>query len=1029
MKGRPFYIRVGRPLSTSGPNPIRRLRLIALLSLASVALLTLLSQAVLGRMTGALAADARLMLIAGRQSALSRQIGGVAGRLGSGEGSGTVGADELDRLVREWVAGDASIRARVGPAGLGGENSVAALAILEKIRPHFDRAVEGSRALIAEARSGRGAGGPSEAARAEVLAGTGRFASLMDDLASLYESESVARVERLRAAQLGVCGLVIAVLFVQGFWVFEPSAREVRRQHRSLSAQSAELSRLAEIVEKTSNAVVLTDAAGRVTWVNAGFVRLTGYTLEEVLGKKPGDVLQSELTDAATVGAIRAALGEGRGFRGELLNRSKDGRDYWIDMDIQPRKDRSGRVIGFMAIESDITPLVNSRQRLAAVFEAAADAIIELDADGRIVGCNPASEAMFGMTRDEIIGRCPHDPRWKAVREDGTEFPADEHPAIITLRTGAPIRSSVHGIRSPDGGLRWISVSTRAMRDAGGRVTGVVSSVADVTEQREESLRAEMIIRGANVGTWDWDIRTGFVRFNERWANMLGYAVEEIEPHLRSWERLIHPDDLPAVRRALDDHLARRTEVYTSQHRLRRKDGSWAWVHDAGRVSERDGDGAPLRASGIHLDITESKELERSLREARARAQDANAAKSEFLANMSHEIRTPMTAILGYADLIEEMSDDAYDAGMAREYARTIQRNGDHLLSIINDILDISKIEAGRMNIERVETEPLRLLHEIESLMRVRASAKGIGLRVMRQTPIPRSIVSDPTRIRQILVNLVGNAIKFTELGCVTLRASLDASGPGGPCLRFEVEDTGIGIEQEQMERLFQAFTQADASTTRRFGGSGLGLRISKQLCEMLGGTIRVRSEPGVGSVFTAAIPTGDISGVAMIDPDEEDGPADEPEPVASSATAGPLPLGGCRIYFVEDGPDNQRLIGFHLRRAGAEVTLFSNGLECLNAMTRSGTPDGPLKEPGGCDLILTDMQMPGMDGYTLARTLRRKGYTGRIVALTAHAMPADIRRCIEAGCDDYASKPIDRAELIRVCRADGGRAGRGSAA
>jgi signal transduction histidine kinase len=406
-------------------------------------------------------------------------------------------------------------------------------------------------------------------------------------------------------------------------------------------------------------------------------------------------------------------------------------------------------------------------------------------------------------------------------------------------------------------------------------------------------------------------------------------------------------------------------------------------------------------------------ELERAKEEALA----ASRAKSEFLANMSHEIRTPMTAILGFAELLEGERDPAVVA----EHVRTIQRNGEHLLAIINDILDISKIEAGQMQVERVPTDVAAVLLDVESLMAVRAAAKGVTLSILPETPFPRRITSDPVRLRQILVNLVGNAVKFTERGGVTVKISWER-GPDGGVLRFRVEDTGIGMGPEQVAGLFQAFWQADTSVTRRFGGTGLGLRISRNLAQLLGGDIDVESQPGRGSAFTLRLPTDRADETDMVLPSSlRAGKSEKPALVAPRDRT----LDGVRVFVAEDGVDNQRLLIHHLSAAGAIVRLFENGAALLAALTADGSISGPLADDPGCDLVLTDMQMPVMDGYALARALRAAGWRRPIIALTAHAMSDDSNKCLAAGCDAYASKPINRDALLDICRKALARAGR----
>ena len=386
---------------------------------------------------------------------------------------------------------------------------------------------------------------------------------------------------------------------------------------------------------------------------------------------------------------------------------------------------------------------------------------------------------------------------------------------------------------------------------------------------------------------------------------------------------------------------------------------------------------------------------------ARKAADHANRTKSEFLANMSHEIRTPMTSILRFSEILLGNATEKEDI----EALRTIQQNGEYLLEIINDILDISKIEASKLEVEVVECSPCQLLSEVVSLMRVRAGAKGIQLELEYVGPMPLSIQTDPTRLRQILFNVVGNAIKFTEVGNVRLIAQLQEAGSDDPKMRFDVVDTGIGMTAEQMGKLFQPFSQADSSTTRKFGGTGLGLMISRRLARMLGGDIRVSSIPAEGSTFTATVSVGPMEGVKLVENLTE---AKSPTEHSHTPTTPRVQL-DCRVLLAEDGPDNQRLISFILKKAGADVAVADNGqiaLDLALSAHDNGTP---------FDVVLMDMQMPVLDGYQATHKLRREGYTGPIIALTAHAMAGDREKCLNAGCDDYATKPIDRKKLIAL--------------
>jgi signal transduction histidine kinase/ActR/RegA family two-component response regulator len=387
-------------------------------------------------------------------------------------------------------------------------------------------------------------------------------------------------------------------------------------------------------------------------------------------------------------------------------------------------------------------------------------------------------------------------------------------------------------------------------------------------------------------------------------------------------------------------------------------------------------------------------------------AQQAERAKTEFLANMSHEIRTPMTAILGFTELLASEDRSERAASKRLQAIETVRRNGEHLLELISAILDLSKMEEGSFDLERAPFSPATLVEEVVGFMRVRSEAKGLRLELAIDSTTPTAVESDATRIRQILINLIGNAINFTDSGAVHVALGCDGE-PGGPMLWFEVADTGIGMHSSQIERMFEPFTQADGSTTRKRGGTGLGLTICERLTSLLEGTIQARSRPGEGSTFRVCVPVAIVDRERLAERDRELSLV-EPRNRARSATSGRFHL-QCRVLVVDDNRDNQRLIADALEEAGADVEVAGDGAMAVEGVRAARAQGRPI------DVVVMDMQMPTVDGYDAARRLRAMDYEGLIIAVTAHAMPGDRRKCLDAGCDDYASKPIDRSRLVEM--------------
>jgi PAS domain S-box-containing protein len=673
---------------------------------------------------------------------------------------------------------------------------------------------------------------------------------------------------------------------------------------------------------------------------------------------------------------------------------------------------------------------------------------------------NRSLERWTGIRRDEILGRhyssavgtaaalALNERVARALDGEG----ADETACTLLECFGAPPESPGNGparmrqritVRQWDEQGEFAFVIVEDITTEYGQIRGLLTERETLRlgmrrlEERARALRMSeerfnFAVRGSSDGIWDWNVVTNEVYYSPRFKELLGYADSEFEDTPDFLAQHLPREEARRSIATVRAHLERNRPL-DLETRLRTRQGDWRWFRVRGK-SIADAHGRAARMAGTLTDVTDHKTIEAEIKRsaavveesrrrievqsaalveqaaelevARRRAEQASQSKSEFLANMSHEIRTPITAILGFADLLL-MEEGIEQAPLERTSAlETIKRNGEHLLEILNDILDLSKVEASALRIERIRFSPTKIVADVIALMKVRADSKRLELKSSYAGPLPETIESDPTRLRQILINLVGNAIKFTESGGVQICARfLPEHQMGGGRLEFAVRDTGIGMSAEELGRLFRPFTQADASTTRRFGGTGLGLTISKRFADLLGGDLVAESKVGKGSTFTVTVGTGSVEGVRIYQPAS----GSAAPPLAPSRGRPTVPRLSCRVLVAEDGIDNQRLLSFLLRKAGAEVEVADNGLaakEKALAAQRDGREFA---------VILMDMQMPLMDGYTSASNLRAAGYRGVIIALTAHTMTGDRERCLAAGCDDYTTKPIHGAKLISL--------------
>jgi PAS domain S-box-containing protein len=933
-----------------------------------------------------------------------------------------------------------------------------------------------------------------------------------------------------------------------------------RRKAAEISLQQAktELERsealLRRVIDAMPHIVIVKDAQGRFQLVNATLARLYQSTPEAMQGKDDGDfnanpeqvafyrrniqeIIESGEPQQVQEDSTDAATGEVRHFQSVKVPFAG------------PDGARS-----VLVVSTDITELFRTQKRLRLSEERMA--------------------FNFAATRDGLWDwwiledRVDHNEQWGHVlglKEVPLSHPVSFfaeriHPEdrdAVMARIGQALQTdcayeSEHRVIWPDGRVVWLLDRGRVVvRGSDGQALRMVGSVRDITERREmeermrvQQRRLQSILDGTHVGTWEWNVQTGATVFNDRWASMLGYTLDELQPiSIETWLRLAHPDDLQHSNALLQQHFANGEGFYDCESRMRHKDGHWIWVHDRGKVATWQ-NGQPLLMAGTHQDITVRKAAEQALKEAQARLQQsehllmdteqlalvggwvyevdnaqmywtpglfrlhgfeatpdldyvgesircyreqdrpvilrafqaciedctpydlvlpfvthkgqsrwirtktkpvieagktvkvlgivmditeqkhaeatlqaavetsrqlavqadaANMAKSRFLATMSHELRTPLNGVLGMAQLLLLSPPDERQF---RDYARTILHSGQTLLNLLNDILDLSKVEAGRVTLDVGVVSPHETVGDTTTLFAFNAQTKGIALHGHWAGPALQRYQGDAHRLQQMLSNLVSNAIKFTHHGSVQVEAFEVSTDQTFSVLEFSVQDTGIGIESSQLPQLFQPFKQIDDSTSRHFGGTGLGLSIVKSLAKQMGGEVGVESVYGQGSRFWFRVRLQRLSVAASADHtlQASDGQRANPKPMAQD-----LQLQG-RVLVVEDEPTNQTVIAAMLCRLGIEPLLAEHGLQALDLLAQSAQS---AQDKQGIDAVLMDIHMPQLDGYeTTARIRAWEAEHQRppvpIVALTASAFGEDRARCLSAGMDAFLTKPIN---------------------
>jgi PAS domain S-box-containing protein len=807
----------------------------------------------------------------------------------------------------------------------------------------------------------------------------------------------------------------VSRLDVKGEQYFLALARDITEHTRSEASVQAREERLRLAMEFTNEGVWDLDLVTGKVVSNDRWLALHGHATEKALADFAQWESMLHPDDAAN--AMRAMRNYLAGLTPEFHSEhriiTKSGEVRWhLNVGKVVARDAGRRPLRMVGTTSDISQrkraeeaLRVSERKYKTLTENMKDVVSTIDADTlRFRYVSPSVLALRGYAPEEIIGQ-PMDAA--LTEENRSRFRSFVTERTAAFRTGALSTDSYYTTqieqRRKDGSTVPTEIIWHFLRNPVTDAVEIHGVTRDITARKQAELqlreawqRLRLAADLADIGVWRWNLPDGTLEWDERlfaWFEV-PEAVRQSGLHYGYWRERVHPDDIRRSEETLE--LSRLNKSPGDLvYRFLRSDGGVRYIH-AAWVVELDEHGEALRMLGVCRDVTPQRELEESLRAARQAAELANVAKGDFLANMSHEIRTPMNGVIGMTELLLDTELNSQQ----RRFAETIRTSGDSLLTLINDILDFSKIEAGRLELETLEFDLHTVLDELAAPLALRAHDKGIELICAASPGVPSRLLGDPGRLRQILTNLASNAVKFTEHGEISIRASLVSETEASVMVRFVIRDTGIGITPEQRQRLFQKFTQADASTTRRFGGTGLGLAIARQLAELMGGEIGMTSEAGVGSEFWFTARLGKAA--------QQQVPAEPPDS-----------LRGMHVLVVDDNATNREILRTQLAAWGIEAEAVGDGPAALRSLARARDDHCPFRA------ALIDMRMPGMDGNSLAQAVREDASFAatRLVLLTSLGRQGGIADLAQRGFAACLTKPIRQADLLDcLCRVLAGR-------